>query len=523
MRRSLEAPVERLVDAGVIGSAEVLAGVVPQLTAPVVAAGVRDPALRRVLVALYRAFRRRRSLLLLRARPPGARNRELPWAEAITGARVDDAATRVAARRALGRVVDVAVCAWPATPAAQQAAAGGAGAGRARRLALPLVDELAADIFTGELSETFLRAARQAARFLAGTLYATYCDLRWRAWPRSTTRAPSRPGTPISPGLMSLIMERAGATSPFGRPAHNGTILEQAQIVTTHNLAALVGGLGLSPRIAARLPALARRAWDEVTRVLQTPRPRPRPPAPRDPRRGRRLAADDLLRLAPAGAGAARARDLGRRAPGRRARGLSRPLRTGLRRPLPGGRRHERGEHTAPEARVFVGWSTRAPLAAGLTTPAKTRRTARQLRPPVEAAWSHRGLGDIRPLAVQFSPCRAPARGAPSGENSCARIAWSYRSRTVRWRHARWPGVGVGRHADGGAGHPRLRQRLGQRRERPRTRSSITNAGSDTGSPPSTCRPRRPCAEFTAVVSAQIAAADPRQRPVAHGQRGAST
>ncbi|MCL4223983.1 MAG: hypothetical protein KJZ91_05850 [Myxococcales bacterium] len=357
VRRSLEAPVERLVDAGVIGSAEVLAGVVPQLTAPVVAAGVRDPALRRVLVALYRAFRRRRSLLLLRLAHQ-VRLRELPWAEAITGARVDDAATRVAARRALGRVVDVAVCAWPATPLPNKLLQEVRALAERAGLALPLVDELAADIFTGELSETFLRAARQAARFLAGTLYATYYDLPVARLAALDDAAPSRWGTPISPGLMSLCMERAGATSPFGRPAHNGTILEQAQILTTHNLAALVGGLGLSPRIAARLPALARRAWDEVTRVLQTPRPRrvhqlrairaaaaawrqmiffaSLLPAPAQRElvtwAGERLAAAPVAfrgRFGPAYAGLCLA-----------AAGMS------------------PGAHTAPEARVFVGWST---------------------------------------------------------------------------------------------------------------------------------------------------------------------
>lgn len=357
VRRSLEAPVERLVDAGVIGSPEVLAAVVPQLTAPVVAAGVRDPALRRVLVALYRAFRRRRSLLLLRLAHQ-VRLRELPWAEAITGARVDDAATRVAARRALGRVVDVAVCAWPATPLPNKLLQEVRALAERAGLALPLVDELAADIFMGELSETFLRAARQAARFLAGTLYATYYDLPVARLAALDDAAPSRWGTPISPGLMSLCMERAGATSPFGRPAHNGTILEQAQILTTHNLAALVGGLGLSPRIAARLPALARRAWDEATRLLQTPRPRrvhqlrairaaaaawrqmtffaALLPAPAQRElvtwAGERLAAAPVAfrrRFGPAYAGLCLA-----------AAGMS------------------PGAHTAPEARVFVGWST---------------------------------------------------------------------------------------------------------------------------------------------------------------------
>ncbi|HUQ07104.1 MAG TPA: hypothetical protein VM261_31655 [Kofleriaceae bacterium] len=271
--RSLEATVEQLVDAGVIGSAETLARVVPHLAGPVVAAGVRDPSLRRLYAALYQAFRRRRSLLLLWLQHQ-VRLSELPWAAAVSGARVDDAGTRVAARVALGRVVDVAICAWPETILPNKllqevrALAERAGAH------LPIVDEIAADIFMGELSEKFLRAAQRASRFLAGTLYATYYDLPVARLATLDDVAPSRWGTRISPGLMSLCMARAGASSPFGSVAHNGTILEQSQILTTHNLAVLVGGLGLSPRVAAKLPALARRSWDDVVRSLQVPRPR---------------------------------------------------------------------------------------------------------------------------------------------------------------------------------------------------------------------------------------------------------
>jgi hypothetical protein len=178
--RSLEATVEQLVDAGVLGSAETLARVVPQLVGPVVAAGVRDPSLRRLYAALYQAFRRRRSLLLLWLQKQ-VKLSELPWAAAVSGARVDDGATRVAARVALGRVVDVALCAWPETILPNKllqeirALAERAGA------QLPIVDEIAADIFMGELSEKFLRAAQRASRFLAGTLYATYYDIPARA------------------------------------------------------------------------------------------------------------------------------------------------------------------------------------------------------------------------------------------------------------------------------------------------------------------------------------------------------
>jgi hypothetical protein len=271
--RSLEATVEQLVDVGVIGAAETLARVVPQLAGPVVAAGVRDPALRRLYAALYQAFRRRRSLLLQWLQPQ-VRLSELPWAAAVSGTRVDDGATRVAARVALGRVVDIAICAWPETILPNKLLQEVRALAERAGTSVPIVDEIAADIFMGELSEKFLRAAQRASRFLAGTLYATYYDLPVARLASLEDVAPSRWGTRISPGFMSLCMARAGAASPFGSVKHNGTILEQAQILTTHNLAVLVGGLGLSPRVAARLPALARRCWDHVIRSLQITRPR---------------------------------------------------------------------------------------------------------------------------------------------------------------------------------------------------------------------------------------------------------
>lgn len=52
--------------------------------------------------------------------------------------------------------------------------------------------------------------------------------------------------------------------------AANGTILEQAQILTTHNLAPLVNALNLREQIAAAAPELADRAFAWLMRRLRT-------------------------------------------------------------------------------------------------------------------------------------------------------------------------------------------------------------------------------------------------------------
>jgi hypothetical protein len=57
--------VPELIGAGVVPSAEVLAELVPQIAAMISAVAYPDPGLRNLVAATYRAFRRRRSLLLL--------------------------------------------------------------------------------------------------------------------------------------------------------------------------------------------------------------------------------------------------------------------------------------------------------------------------------------------------------------------------------------------------------------------------------------------------------------------------
>ena len=53
----------------------------------------------------------------------------------------------------------------------------------------------------------------------------------------------------------------------------NGTILEQSQILTTHNLATLIDTLGLRDRVADLAPELADRAFAWLIRWLRQPQP----------------------------------------------------------------------------------------------------------------------------------------------------------------------------------------------------------------------------------------------------------
>lgn len=127
---------------------------------------------------------------------------------------------------------------------------------------VPLTYELAADIFMGSFSPAFQRAAQEAATVVGGTLYARYYGIDYAGISRMTTgQASTWPGQPprtTVPEFDALVHARAGVAQDrwHWNPATSGTVIEQAQILTTQNLAVLVKrGVELDP------PAQAEAAW----------------------------------------------------------------------------------------------------------------------------------------------------------------------------------------------------------------------------------------------------------------------
>lgn len=270
LRRVQSAPVETLVERGVISSGEALARVVPAIVAPVLASGLADAALRRLYAAVYRAFRRRRSLLLLNLERQ-VRLRELPWVAAMEAGRQAGAAD--AARQALERVATLAITSFPQqiipNKLLQEVRALAAEAG----LQLPLVDELAADIFMGAFTPNFLHAAQAAARMLEGTLYERYYAIPFaRVAAIDDVKASVHRGAPTSAAFLALCEERAEPGTPDGSwVARNGAVVEQSQILTTHNLAVLFALPGVAEAVRPRLGELARGCFTWICRRLQQP------------------------------------------------------------------------------------------------------------------------------------------------------------------------------------------------------------------------------------------------------------
>ena len=228
-----EASVEELVQIGVIGSAEVLARVSPQLTAQISALGFGDATLRELVQQITSAFRRRRSLLL-RNLESQVRLSELPWISALQPLKEKKVEHSRVARQSLENLTLLTLSTFPYTclpnPMVQELASLASQAG----MKLPWLKEIAADIFEGTFQDKWKIAAAQTAKYMKDSLYADYYDL-----PQSYAA--------VSKSFVQLCEDRSQEArhSGDGWVAENGTILEQSQILTSHNLTQLIFGFGL--------------------------------------------------------------------------------------------------------------------------------------------------------------------------------------------------------------------------------------------------------------------------------------
>jgi hypothetical protein len=261
--RSWDASLDGLVEAKVIPSAEVLASVLPQLTSQVRAQALADEAGRRLYTAMYRAFRRRRGLLLLNYEHQ-VRFHELPWVAAMEQARRTDDAHAARARQVVARVSGVALRAFPQTITPNKLVTELYALAEAAKVQLPLVEELAADIFMGSFTTKFVEATKISARLLAGRLYQRYYGIDVD----QLDRLPAPKGK-TSDELATLCQKRAGISGTGWGVARNGKVIEQCQILTTHNLGVLFDRLALSDRLAPDLRAVAETCFRWITKQLR--------------------------------------------------------------------------------------------------------------------------------------------------------------------------------------------------------------------------------------------------------------
>lgn len=258
LRRTTAAPIEELVELGLVPSGEVLAELSPHLSAATVASAYEDPALGSLAGATYKAFRSRRSLLLLDLQHQ-VRFNELPWISALDPhRRVTPGNDSAAAARTLARL---ALANFPGTITPNPLTRELDALMRLNRTPVPLVEELAADIFMGRFSMKFVAASKRAGSLLHDSIYARYYGVDYTTIAEIETVSESRHTTEFD----ELCITRAGLpvrSKSWRTPAENGRIIEQAQILTTHNLAVIWNDIGVSQDLAGNTSALAQSCLD---------------------------------------------------------------------------------------------------------------------------------------------------------------------------------------------------------------------------------------------------------------------
>jgi len=223
--------IAELIEGGQIASPEVLADVLPQMTAYVHASGFADDSTAAVFREAYKAFHQRRSLLLLDLQSQ-VRMTELPWMEALLETRRTALPDIELSRASLNELVLQTLTHFPYTQFPNPLVEHMKELGRRANVTVPFVPELAADIFMRSFSPRFEEAAIATVRYYEGKLYSRYFNL---------------PGHIEKGTLAKLCRERAETPPSQGwSVAQNGVVIEQAMILTSHNMAAVFSELDLS-------------------------------------------------------------------------------------------------------------------------------------------------------------------------------------------------------------------------------------------------------------------------------------
>lgn len=273
LERAHAAPIEVLLDRGIIGSSEVLATVIPQLTGSAIAVSTADADLGRLLATGYRSFRGRRSLLLTDLSAQ-VKYYELPWVRATASQRASSEGSRKVAGELLRMLARLTLTRFPATIVPNRMVKELDTLARGAGLTVPFTEELAADIFMDEVTAKFLEAAKIAGTLVGGSIYARYYGVDYGEIARYAP-TPTHPGRArTAPQLIALCRSLAGVANETNwSVARNGRIIEQIQITTTHNLAVLVDRIGLRGELEPSFAALAGQCLDGCIADLARPLP----------------------------------------------------------------------------------------------------------------------------------------------------------------------------------------------------------------------------------------------------------
>jgi hypothetical protein len=282
--------IENLISRRLIKSGETLAQVLPQITADLHAATFTEPSIRHLYAGLYRAFRQRRSLLLLNLEHQ-VRFDELPWVSVLETQRsATNHAQTQQMRQTLQDISALVLSQFPQTLIPNKLLQELRALIKQADLTIPLVDELAVDIFMGQFTPKFSEAVHIAADLLTDSLYARYYAIDYLELRQQLPLKPIPQNKPVNKikqwlsakpsiefdtyQLAKICAERARVklNGWHNRNSENGMIIEQQQILTTQNLASLWQAVPLAPALQTDLLSLAQTCftWILKQQVLQT-------------------------------------------------------------------------------------------------------------------------------------------------------------------------------------------------------------------------------------------------------------
>jgi len=227
---------------------EILATLNSSFVAAANSVGIEDPDLSCLYFALYKAFKNRRSLLLLNLESQ-IRFTEIPWGAGINELRLKNKASDTSSSfQALRDMVSIGFLKWPNTMFPNKFVGTLEDLVKDAKLKIPLLKEIASDIFMHQFTKSFVEQAQTAAHLLKGTLYERYYKINFD----------EVLSLKIPADFYEYCCKSIGADRGGWDVVNNGKIIEQAMITTTHNVAELFVSLGLIDKLGTSLPSLVR-------------------------------------------------------------------------------------------------------------------------------------------------------------------------------------------------------------------------------------------------------------------------
>eukprot|EP00521_Asterionellopsis_glacialis_P017823 CAMPEP_0195304144 /NCGR_PEP_ID=MMETSP0707-20130614/33944_1 /TAXON_ID=33640 /ORGANISM="Asterionellopsis glacialis, Strain CCMP134" /LENGTH=850 /DNA_ID=CAMNT_0040367869 /DNA_START=60 /DNA_END=2612 /DNA_ORIENTATION=+ len=259
VQRAQIGQVKELVGEGLVKSGEILASLVPYIVAESISSQITDIRLRRLCYALYITFERRQSVQLLDSESQLLALEELPWAEPILNRGYIDELT--ATRAALEQIVTIELESFPHTIFPNKLLRSMKELIVRGEMHIPLVYEITAEIFEGQINSNFVDAVETAGRVMLDTPYAYYYGLQ-DLYTHVDSESFVEPAYLLNECIRRANLDYTGESYSEYSVEENGRIVEWISIITTHNLASLVYGLDLKDKVEWSL--LMIRTWEWI-------------------------------------------------------------------------------------------------------------------------------------------------------------------------------------------------------------------------------------------------------------------